>query len=547
MNSVAEDTRAGHPPSTSCKNSENSEEPPRKILKVSSNACKIAYDAELHDAVKRNDISSVRAILLRQQSSVEAGDYNGNTALHIAAYSDNKEIVQMLLTAGASTRIQNDLNQTPLHLALRWNKNCAAEVLVNWDAGEAPNDLQDDRGRTPLYFAVIEGHTEIVKKLVAAGANTCLSDAAGRTPLHVAIYYRKEDAANALIECGAVNDLQNKDGRSPLHFAISEGYVEICKKLLAAGCNVRLQDHRGSSPLHLALNRRDDTVAMVLVDVDSENDLQDVDGFTPLHLASKRGFIPIVQKLLSARANRYLKDNKGRTPLHIALERENELVVEILIDSVADNEIQCEDQKPLLHFAARMKWASVVRKLLFCDVHPHTKDSEGVYPLKSALKYKSKEIVKMILSVCSLKGIAINWEELDLTPDESEPCIKLLSKYDAETQRMKSTMIPGTSVSFHDLAKRFISTVAQYLSNELIQKILSSDNTIEEFPNYAELIAFKMEKAKHRKILTDQFLKNFDLLSRKLPSIPTLCVNIIILFLSNQDMQNFVEAFKFKP
>ena len=93
-------------------------------------------------------------------------DVNGETELHRAVKSGNKEQVTKLLNSGANLDIQNKTKQTPLHLA------------------------------------VSRGDKEAVKSLIRAGANTQLVDSSKRTAFGEAIASKDKTLVNSFFESG---------------------------------------------------------------------------------------------------------------------------------------------------------------------------------------------------------------------------------------------------------------------------------------------------------------------------------------------------------
>ena len=63
-----------------------------------------------------------------------------------------------------------------------------------------PNRADDLLGRTPLHVAAREGHTEVVRHLIEAGAQQLLGDGYGNTPLTLAEQYGHGDVINYLRE-----------------------------------------------------------------------------------------------------------------------------------------------------------------------------------------------------------------------------------------------------------------------------------------------------------------------------------------------------------
>lgn len=77
---------------------------------------------------------------------------------------------------------------------------------------EAP--LPANRFRA-LHFAVIRGESEIVKELIAAGAQVDAPDITAYTPLHYAALYVNQEVAQTLLEAGAAADARNDQGETP--------------------------------------------------------------------------------------------------------------------------------------------------------------------------------------------------------------------------------------------------------------------------------------------------------------------------------------------
>src|SRR4029079_19156061 len=106
----------------------------------------------------------------------------------------------------------------------------AAIALVE---GGAEVKVADGRGNTPLHTAAQLGDIELVKKLLAKGA-----DRSART-------------AKALMRGGpAAGPFRPPAGEiSPLHVATRAGQLEIVKALLAAGADPKLKGEDGTNLL----------------------------------------------------------------------------------------------------------------------------------------------------------------------------------------------------------------------------------------------------------------------------------------------------------
>ena len=97
--------------------------------------------------------------------------------MHMVAYNmpvarpDEKiaESVQLLLDAGLDPMSRDDFGQTPLHYAVRNGNTVALGLLLK--AGADPNAKDTEYGSTPLHLAATLKADDLIRDLVAAGAN----------------------------------------------------------------------------------------------------------------------------------------------------------------------------------------------------------------------------------------------------------------------------------------------------------------------------------------------------------------------------------------
>ena len=87
-------------------------------------------------------------------------------------------------------------------------------------------------GYTPLMFATEEGHEEVVKKLILAGANIGMQTANGDTALHLAASGNNIQCGILLAEGGASVRTKNKFSQTPLDLAEAE-FKEAIKQTLS--------------------------------------------------------------------------------------------------------------------------------------------------------------------------------------------------------------------------------------------------------------------------------------------------------------------------
>ncbi|CAI8055803.1 Ankyrin repeat domain-containing protein 50, partial [Geodia barretti] len=90
--------------------------------------------------------------------------------------------------------------------------------------------VKDDPLSSPLGIAAGKGHTEIVEKLISAGAVINYQNKNGATALFVASKKGHLEVVRLLLESGA-KDLPYKDGRTAMSVARTKGHQQIVKLL----------------------------------------------------------------------------------------------------------------------------------------------------------------------------------------------------------------------------------------------------------------------------------------------------------------------------
>jgi ankyrin repeat protein len=119
--------------------------------------------------------------------------YEGDTALHAAAFAYDCQLARDLVARGADIDARNRRGAGPLHAAVtgepgaaNWNPDGQRAVIEYLIAAGADRDAAALGGVTPLHRAVRNRCSAAVEALLAAGADPRLTSAHGSTPADLA-------------------------------------------------------------------------------------------------------------------------------------------------------------------------------------------------------------------------------------------------------------------------------------------------------------------------------------------------------------------------
>ncbi|XP_039732791.1 E3 ubiquitin-protein ligase MIB2 isoform X4 [Pteropus medius] len=254
----------------------------------------------------------------------------GRTALQVAAYLGQVELVRLLLQARADVDLPDDEANRALHYAALGNQPEAARVLLGAGCrADALNGAQS----TALHVAVQRGFLEVVRVLCECGCDVNLPDAHANTPLHCAISAGAgaSDIVEVLtavpgIDVTATNgqgftllhhaslkghvlavrrilararqlvDAKKEDGFTALHLAALNNHWEVAQTLIREGrCDVNVRNHKLQSALHLAVRQAHVRLLLLLVDAGCSVNAEDEEGDTALHVALRHHqLLPLV-------------------------------------------------------------------------------------------------------------------------------------------------------------------------------------------------------------------------------------------------------------
>ncbi|XP_058805828.1 ankyrin repeat domain-containing protein 50-like isoform X2 [Phymastichus coffea] len=308
------------------------------------------------------------AELLGENGDINQTDSCGRTVLHNLAADGNATLLELALEACPQAKLETT----------------------------------DRHGQTALNLAARHGYSEVVKVLLAAGANVDHADCDGWTALRAAAWGGHTKVVEQLLKCGAMVDCADWDQRTALRAAAWGGHEEIVKALLQHDADVNRTDDEGRTALIAAAYMGHSEIVEHLLDFGAVIDHADSDGRTALSVAalcvpSSHGYTKVVSLLLERGADVNHQDKDGMTPLLVAAFEGHRDVCELLLEFEADVDHCDATGRTPLWAAASMGHGSVVALLLFWGCYVDSIDNEGRTVLSVAAAQGTTDVVKQLL------------------------------------------------------------------------------------------------------------------------------------------------------
>lgn len=216
------------------------------------------------------------------------------------------------------------------------------EAMRNLIVNKEISLIPDEYGNSFLHTAAVNASPEMIKMLVALGADMHGVNEQGLTPYEVAMTSWNEEGLNGFLEAGLNVDTHGtKKMPLPLEVAALAEWPTVESFLLKTGVDVNYADATGRTMLHAACEYGNVGAVMTLLQKGANPNQRDEKGRTPLHelvsyrhLSQKRGLC--LDKLIVNGADLNAKDKEGKTPLHVAVASGSLVMVQKLIAEGAD-------------------------------------------------------------------------------------------------------------------------------------------------------------------------------------------------------------------
>ncbi|KAF2073915.1 hypothetical protein CYY_004769 [Polysphondylium violaceum] len=325
----------------------------------------------LYEKCKTNQTKQALDILNdldNQRININEKFDSGCTAVFMAAYNGNLELVKALVAKGADVNIAESNEVTPFTVACVNGKISVVEyILENFSATLDPNTIV-----TGLAGACQYGYPQVIKRLLDRGVD--------------------------------VNMFLDEEGATCLYLACETAQEIVIALLLNNGANPNLP--RGKYyPLHLASQAGNLKIMENLLKHDADPDVQIPDGATSLLIAAQNGRISSVDLLYKYNANPNIQmKTDGSTPLYVAAARHHKNTVKALLENPKlDITLALNDGTNILHLLCQFGHLDIIQDMF--EKFPNdiskiinVKRKDGTSPLHLAARHGQAEICSLLLS-----------------------------------------------------------------------------------------------------------------------------------------------------
>ncbi|MBI9075058.1 MAG: ankyrin repeat domain-containing protein [Desulfatibacillum sp.] len=389
------------------------------------------YKNRAYVLIKTGNMEEFEELVAKDPSIIFQADSEGNNFLMASARLP--AIVQYFLQKGFDVNAGNDLGETALYWAMRWDEPESIRLLVSNGANmELLNDpgrsvYSADKEGTPFMIAVKEKKFNAAATLLKLGANINAYNSHGDTALHIACRTLKDydlGKVKFLLNHGASIFAQNKWGLTPIESAIDVGLRDrITKQLeevdmempsipvmwgdvrtsmwmLASSKDVRPQTsihYTATADIKAKHGKENPTATFALLRQNMElTKYRDRFGRTLLHWSGEYTNLDALEILLPYIIPVNVQDTEGNTALH--LWAADNSAVKMLLAAGADPTIKnLVGQTPLHNLAHRWHYSSDIVELakmyIKAGADPHAKDINGDTPIQLSKSRKLKEFL----------------------------------------------------------------------------------------------------------------------------------------------------------
>lgn len=199
--------------------------------------------------------------LLKSGADPNFRDGDDRSTAEVAIEADSAEIVEALLEGGADFNVKDAYGSSMVLRTVESGSESMYEIVTVFGRHGVNVNLGTE-SQTPLYYAVQQNDTKMVRLLLEAGADPSLATEHGGLPLVSAL--SKPETLTLLLKAGADPNGVDRYGNPVLFEALFAVSAEAAEALIEAGADVNRPDADGRTPLTRARDGGAEDIAELL-------------------------------------------------------------------------------------------------------------------------------------------------------------------------------------------------------------------------------------------------------------------------------------------
>ena len=277
-----------------------------------------AQGQDIFDAIKNNDLRTIRSIIESDPKIINVKNLNGWTPLYQACQNDVQiDMLKYLIENGADVNISDNFGFSPLHsLAVIGYGGGVALLLSN----NADVNLKSFNKTTPFHFACHNGHVNIVKLMLAHGADVSAKNSDGDTPLNFASKSGSREILDLLLDSGAQYDGTGMKALLMLQESSRFGNDRFAKLIIEKeGSRLFEESIKNQWTVQdVVVGGSVELLKMLIDSKISINKGQDIYGWSLMHYACLKGNLDMIEFLVNSGIDINLRTKAGESAYNIA-------------------------------------------------------------------------------------------------------------------------------------------------------------------------------------------------------------------------------------
>jgi ankyrin repeat protein len=373
----------------------------RKLLAAGgdANTADPTGETVLMIAARMGNVDGVKA-LVDAGAQVNAKDREAETALMVAVRANHADVVKLLIDRGAEVDAATRAGKAPARRPPNAGGGSHGAGIVRGGWPDRGYQEAAPGGMTALLYAARDGRIEIVRMLLAAGADLKKDDVNKISPFAMAITNNHAEVAQFLLERGADVNERDNWGRTPLWEAVEMRNLEtdrsgrngvdrarvlgLIQAIVVHGADVNARtteipplrrflmglgdlswvDFTGQTPFLRAALSGDVTVMKLLLEHGADPNIQTLAGSTALMAASginwmggqtftesKDSLMEAVKICLDHGADVNAENTMGLRAIFGAVNRGSDDIVQLLVDKGARIDLKDKEGRTLMNWA----------------------------------------------------------------------------------------------------------------------------------------------------------------------------------------------------